>query len=130
MFFCRDQYRRAAHDFGQAVIGRSDIADEFDSYFNPSGAAGELIEQIARLYQFSDILGCRNELHRFGSNSKKYLKAKLAKIAVFLMISKFDYQMLKKTPIKIIKKISNFDKNEFISGVIRLFLKIIFGEIK
>ena len=66
MFFCRDQYRRAAHDFGQAVIGRSDIADEFDSYFNPSGAAGDLIEQIARLYQFSDILGCRNELHRYG----------------------------------------------------------------
>ena len=95
MFFCRDQYRRAAHDFGQAVIGRSDIADEFDSYFNPSGAAGDLIEQIARLYQFSDILGCRNELHRFGSN-KKIFEAKLATIAVFLMISNFDYQMLKK----------------------------------
>ena len=84
MFFCRDQYRRAAHDFGQAVIGRADIADEFDSYFNPSGAAGDLIEQIARLYQFSDILGCRNELHRFGSNfRKKSLKVKLARIAVF-----------------------------------------------
>ena len=83
MFFCRDQYRRAAHDFGQAVIGRADIADEFDSYFNPSGAAGDLIEQIARLYQFSDILGCRNELHRFGSNFLEKKQSLKAKIAVF-----------------------------------------------
>ena len=63
MFFCRDQYRQAAHLFGLAIKGKSDIADEFDAFYDPACSADDLIESIYRLYQFSDVLGCRDELH-------------------------------------------------------------------
>ena len=57
MFFCRDQYRRAAHQFGAAIRGKSDVADDLDCFYNPVRTAEELLNVISRLYEFSDVLG-------------------------------------------------------------------------
>ncbi|CAG5094917.1 Oidioi.mRNA.OKI2018_I69.XSR.g13946.t1.cds [Oikopleura dioica] len=60
MFFCRDQYRRAAFLFRRAVEGDEAIAQGTTSELVQTSS--HLINKIARLYQFSDVLHCRADL--------------------------------------------------------------------
>ena len=68
MYFCRDQYRRAAFHFGSSISGKSDVADDLDAFYNPAEAARELIQTTSRLYQFSDILGCRDQVGQINNS--------------------------------------------------------------
>ena len=57
MNFLRDQYRSLAARFGREVSNQ-------DDFIKPDlMPAEELIDSISQLYQFSDVLMCKDELH-------------------------------------------------------------------
>ena len=58
---CSTLFKAALYRYGKIIKGQDEEVDS--CFYRPDSAALEVLESCSQLYQFSDVLMCKNHIH-------------------------------------------------------------------